>query len=92
MSDQHTFHPHLAESWQESEDVMNWTFRLKKNVRFHDGEPVNADTIVWWVSKYADSANQHVSGAIEKVVIVDEHTVRFEMSRPDPNLLYNLAS
>lgn len=92
MSDQHTFHPHLAESWQESEDGLNWTFRLKKNVRFHDGEPFNADTIVWWVAKYVDSANQHVSGAIKKVVVVDEHTVRFEMNRPDPNLLYNLAS
>lgn len=92
MSNDHTFHPHLAESWDESEDGLNWTFVLKKNVRFHDGELFNADTVVWWISKFEGSANQHVSSAIDRVVVVDEHNVRFEMKRPDPNLLYNLAS
>lgn len=92
MSDQHTYHPHLAESWQESEDGLSWTFTLKKNVRFHDGEPFNAETIVWWLPKFAGTPNEHVASAIAKTVVVDEHTIRFEMSRPDPNLLYNLAS
>lgn len=92
MSNDRTFHPHLAESWDESEDGLNWTFVLKKNVRFHDGEPFNASTVAWWISKFEDSVNQHVSGAIDRVVVMDEHNVRFEMKRPDPNLLYNLAS
>ncbi|KQU86329.1 4-phytase [Ensifer sp. Root31] len=92
MSNEHTFHPHLAQSWQESEDGLTWTFQLKQNVRFHDGEPFNADAIVWWISKFEGSANQHVSDAIDRVVVLDEHSVRFEMKRPDPNLLYNLAS
>lgn len=91
-SDEQTYHPHLARSWQESEDGLRWTFQLKENVRFHDGEPFNADAVAWWVSKFGGSANQHVSGAIDRVVVLDEHQVRFEMMRPDPNLLYNLAS
>lgn len=92
MSNQHTFHPHLAKSWEESEDGLTWTFRLKEGVRFHDGEPFNAETIVWWISKFDNGPNQHVGSAIKRVVVVDQHSVRFEMKRPDPNLLYNLAS
>lgn len=92
MSNEHTFHPHLAQSWQESDDGLSWTFQLKKNVRFHDGEPFNADVIAWWIPRFKGTANEHVAGAIERVVVLDEHSVRFEMKRPDPNLLYNLAS
>ncbi|MET4061213.1 peptide/nickel transport system substrate-binding protein [Arthrobacter sp. UYP6] len=35
----------LAESWTESEDGRTYTFSLRKNITFHDGEPFNADAV-----------------------------------------------
>lgn len=87
-----TYHPHLAESWETSADGLLWTFKLRKGVRFHDGEAFNAATISWWVSKYKGTANENMTDAIDRVEAVDEHTVRFVMKRPDPNLINNLAS
>lgn len=92
LSDERKYYPHLATSWEEAPDGLSWTFHLRQDVRFHDGEPFNAQTIAWWIPKFAGSPNEQVANAIERVVVIDDHTVRFEMKRPDPNLLYNLAS
>ena len=37
--------PSLAESWEYSEDGLTWTFHLRKNVRWHDGEPFTAQDV-----------------------------------------------
>lgn len=87
-----SFHPHLAVSWEESADGMSWTFKLRKGVKFHDGEVFNAETIASWIPDFKDTENAYLVAAIDKVEVVDPLTVRFVMSRPEPNLLYNLAS
>ena len=87
-----SFHPHLAESWESSPDGMSWTFKLREGVTFHNGEPFNAETIARWIPFFAGSENEFMVEAIESVEVVDEHTVRFVMARPEPNLLYNLST
>lgn len=37
--------PSLAESWEASDDGLSWTFTLRDDVTFHDGEPFNADAV-----------------------------------------------
>src|SRR5919106_4772880 len=37
--------PNLAESWESSEDGLEWTFNLRTGVTFHDGEPFNAEAV-----------------------------------------------
>src|SRR6478609_4760998 len=37
--------PLLAESWEQSEDGLDYTFTLKSDVTFHDGSPFNADAV-----------------------------------------------
>lgn len=37
--------PELAESWERSEDGLTWTFRLRRDVTWHDGEPFTADDV-----------------------------------------------
>lgn len=87
-----SYHPHLAESWENSPDGMNWTFKLRQGVRFHDGEPFNAATIAWWIPKFKGSPNEYLVDAVDRVEVVDDYTVRFVMKRAEPNLIYNLAS
>lgn len=87
-----SYHPHLAQSWETSQDGLTWTFRLRQGVSFHDGEPFNAATIAWWIPKFTGTENEYMTSAIDRVEIVDDHTVRFVMKRPEPNLIYNLAS
>ncbi len=87
-----SFHPHLATSWEESADGMTWTFKLREGVKFHDGEAFNAETIASWIPDFKDTENAYLVKAIEKVEVVDPLTVKFVMARPEPNLLYNLAS
>lgn len=86
------YHPHLAESWETSADGMTWTFKLRQGVRFHDGEPFNAATIVWWIGKYRGGVNDTLVDAIDHVETPDEYTARFVMKRAAPNLIYNLSS
>src|SRR5919106_765805 len=37
--------PSLAESWEASDDGLEWTFHLREDVTFHDGEPFDADAV-----------------------------------------------
>ena len=39
--------PGLAESWTNSPDGKTWTFTLRKNLRWSDGEPLTADDVVF---------------------------------------------
>jgi peptide/nickel transport system substrate-binding protein len=89
-----SYQPWLAESWEEAPDGMAWTFHLKQGVKFHNGEPFTADTVKQWIEifKASDSENAYMAEAIASVEVVDDHTVKFVMSRPEPNLLYNLSS
>jgi peptide/nickel transport system substrate-binding protein len=87
-----SYHPHLATAWEEAADGMSWTFTLKEGVTFHDGTPFNAQSVADWIPDFAETENAYLVGAVESVEVVDDLTVKFIMSRPEPALLYNLAS
>ena len=78
-----TFHPHLATSWEESPDGMTWVFKLHDGVKFHNGEPFNAETIAAWVPNFAGTENAFMVEAIDKVEVVDaaDRQVRHEAAR-----------
>ena len=97
--------PGLAEAWTVSEDLKTWTFRLRKNVRFHDGTPFNADAVVFSLARQyrPDHPFHRVEGAyqywnsmsmsdiVSDVKRVDDHTVAIELTRPNAPFLSNLA-
>jgi peptide/nickel transport system substrate-binding protein len=87
-----SYHPHLATSWEETPDGMAWTFRLLEGVTFHDDTPFNAEAVQTWIASYEGTENEYLVEAIGSVDVIDDLTVRFNMDRPEPNLLYNLAS
>ncbi|HEV8307932.1 MAG TPA: ABC transporter substrate-binding protein [Methylomirabilota bacterium] len=59
--------PGLAEKWEASADATVWTLSLRKNVKFHDGEPLDAKAVVWnmerwWKSNHPQHENQVKAG------------------------------
>ncbi|MUG69279.1 hypothetical protein GNP93_01175 [Paenibacillus validus] len=41
----HTFKPWLATSWEVTEDKKTYTFKLRDDVKFHDGTPFDAEAV-----------------------------------------------
>lgn len=58
--------PALAQSWQVSADGLNWQLKLRDNVRFHDGSPLNAAAVV----KSLNTARSK-AGLLDKTPITD---------------------
>jgi len=84
--------PMLAESWRIVNDT-TWEFKLRKGVRFHNGEPFTAHAVKATIDYALDPANKtHFTaaaywGLVREVQVVDDHTVRFLTKQPWPNLI-----
>ncbi|WP_338069174.1 ABC transporter substrate-binding protein [Deinococcus fonticola] len=52
-----TLDPGLATRWAASADMKNWTFTLRRNVKFHDGTPFNADAVIFNVERWWNPAS-----------------------------------
>ena len=50
------YHPAAADSWEVSEDGLTWTFHLRENAKWSDGEPVTAEDWVYSLIRYEDPA------------------------------------
>lgn len=48
------YHPAAADSWEVSADGLTWTFHLRKDAKWSDGEPVTADDWVYSIQRYVD--------------------------------------
>ena len=70
-----------------SRDGKSITWKLKKNVQWHDGKPFTADDVVFTAAYAADPATSaYTSGSYKdvKVTKVDSHTVKVEYQKPSP--------
>lgn len=89
------FEGDLATDWETSPDGKTWTFHLRQGVVFSNGDPFNADAVVFTFQRILDPATKAPSkgflGPVAKVEKVDDYTVRFELSQPSALLLDNLA-
>jgi len=46
--------PVVAESWRVADDGRRWTFRLRKDLKFHNGQPVTSREVRWSWRRYLD--------------------------------------
>lgn len=79
--------PALAESWEMLEPT-HWRFHLRKGVKFHNGNDFTADDVVFSAARVrADGSDLKTRLADDtQVVKVDDHTVDFITSAPNPIL------
>ena len=84
--------PDLAEKWEVSDDGLTYTFHLRKNVKWHDGEPFSASDVKFtldFIRTKAFIAPSFMS--VAEVSTPDDHTVVVKLSQPDAAFLGNLA-
>jgi peptide/nickel transport system substrate-binding protein len=98
-----TLRPALATEWSVDAATKNlWTFKLRPNVRFHDGTPFNAAAVVWNLDKLmrrdapqydaaqAAQASQYFV-SIDSYRAVDDMTVEIKTKQPDAVFPYQVA-
>src|SRR5262245_27832516 len=69
--------PSLAESWTVSKDGLIYEFALRKNAKFHTGDPVTADDVKYSFERYKGAAARLLNEKVREVQIVDPRHVRF---------------
>ena len=82
-----SYQPGLAESWEVAPDGLSITFRLRRDVRFHDGTPFNAAAVRFNLDRIADPATQAAVastflGPYDRTEVVDDATVRAVYKAP----------
>jgi peptide/nickel transport system substrate-binding protein len=81
--------PALAKSWTMSPDGRAFTLQLRKGIRFSDGQPFDADDVVFSFNVYMDEAIDSpqrdlliIDGKPIAVTKIDQYSVRFVLPRP----------
>lgn len=78
--------PWLAESWTISPDGKTYTFKLRQNVKFSDGEPFNAKAAKLNIDAVLDNYSRHawleLVREIEKVSVIDDFTLEIQLKHP----------
>lgn len=87
--------PHLAESWTISEDGLEYTFKLRENVKFTDGSSFNASIVKKNFDTIMENKNSHswlgVINVLEKTEVIDDLTFKMILSEPYYPAIQDLA-
>lgn len=86
--------PLLAESWEVSPDLKTTTFRLRRGVAFHNGQPFNAASVKFSFDRAGSGKSRNKdqrSFARLRTQVVDAHTVVVVNQDIDPDLLFVLG-
>lgn len=98
--------PQAASSWTTSRDGKTWTFTLRRNLKFSDGTPLDAEAVKFNFDRWRLSSNPYrgnyqfsyyetefggFPGLIEDVRVESPQRVTFKLARPYGPFLRNLA-
>ncbi|MBP9942267.1 MAG: ABC transporter substrate-binding protein [Comamonas sp.] len=83
--------PLLAESWEVSPDLKTYTFRLRKGVKFQNGQPFSAETVKFSLEragseKSTNKDKRSFSGL--KIRVIDAFTIEVVTQEIDPDFLF----
>jgi peptide/nickel transport system substrate-binding protein len=93
------FEPALAQSWEANDDNTAFTFTLPENALFHDGTVCNADAVKQSMVRFRRLElgpyivlQRFVDDPENQIEVVDDTTIRFNMTQPQPLFLAAMAS
>jgi len=90
-----SFEPRLATSWVISDDGLTYTFTLREGVVFHNGEPFEADDVVYTFERAKENGIPYALarvGGIDTIVALDAMTVEMTLTEFDAGFFNNLAN
>ncbi|TET84237.1 MAG: ABC transporter substrate-binding protein [Anaerolineales bacterium] len=75
--------PWLAETWESSNEGLTWTFKLRQDVKFHDGSDLTASDVVYSFDrlKAIGEGFAYLAASAESATAVDDHTVEFTLAK-----------
>ena len=79
--------PSLAESWTESEDGLVYEFKLRPNLKFHNGDPLTTEDVAFSFERYHGAAAKTLHEHVTQVEVVDPRVVRFHLAAPWPDFM-----
>ncbi len=86
----------IANSVDISDDQLTYTFKLKEDIKFHDGEPLTADDVVFTIESILDDNNASFLKSdfteVESVTKTDDHTLKLKLKHPFTPLLDKLTA
>jgi peptide/nickel transport system substrate-binding protein len=85
--------PHLAESWEVSDDGLTWTFHLKQGVKFHNGSELTASDVAFSMNRILEIGEGLAYvflGTVESATATDDYTVEFTLTEPSGLFLISL--
>ena len=86
--------PSLAESWSATEDGLSYEFVLRKDAKFHNGDPVTAEDVKFSFERYRGAAHDLLKERVASVETPDPLRVVFKLKNPWPDFItfYTVAS
>lgn len=86
------YEPRLATDYEISEDGLTYTFHLREDAKFHNGDPVLASDAVWSISQALEEPSMtSYTSAIDSYEAVDDHTVTITTKEVNAPLMMNLT-
>ncbi|MDN7182842.1 ABC transporter substrate-binding protein [Caballeronia sp. SEWSISQ10-4 2] len=84
----------LAKAWSISADGLQYTFKLREGVRWHDGQPFTSKDVAVSIEllKQYHSRGRSTFANVVEVRTPDAHTALLQLSKPAPYLIYALAA
>lgn len=88
--------PNLAEAWEISKDGKLYAFRLRRGVKFHNGQEMTAEDVRFSMEYTMNPKNGAYGfsqlSLVERVEVADKYSVRVTLKRPTGTFLYALTS
>jgi peptide/nickel transport system substrate-binding protein len=92
--------PGLAKSWESTPDGLHWTFNLRRGVRWSDGEPFNADDVLFSlqvtfdpnIAAAARALFTQSDESLPEYEEIDDYTIEFNLTEPNPLFTVALGS
>jgi len=89
-----TMHPRLAKDWEVDDDNLHYTFNLREDVKFHNGDELTAEDVVFSMKRWlalGQGYSHSLIDVVEDVVAIDKYEVKFTIKQPFGAFINSLA-